>query len=142
MIFLLVCSAAVAVFIAVMNFDLWPAAMQPAAEPAPEAAAVETVTPPEVAPESPSEPAVVAQPETPQEPAVEPKTPVVPETRTWTDKSGKFSTEARCGGMAGDAVTLHRADGTTIKLKLDQLSEADREWIESRRKQSVTKPRP
>jgi hypothetical protein len=56
-----------------------------------------------------------------------------PDVRTWTDKSGSFSTDARFGGMANDVVTLHKADGSTVKIKVDQLSEADREWIESRR---------
>jgi SLA1 homology domain 1, SHD1 len=51
--------------------------------------------------------------------------------RHWTDKTGKFSTEARFGGMAGDAVILHKPDGATIKVQVDQLSDADKEWLEA-----------
>jgi hypothetical protein len=53
--------------------------------------------------------------------------------RTWTDATGEFSAEARFGGMTGTTVTLHRKDGTTIKIDVQQLSDTDRKWIESRR---------
>jgi DNA-directed RNA polymerase subunit RPC12/RpoP len=54
--------------------------------------------------------------------------------RHWADKSGKFSTEAKFGGLSGATVTLHKSDGTTIKVQFDQLSDADQKWIEGRRK--------
>jgi hypothetical protein len=54
-------------------------------------------------------------------------------TRVWHDKSGKFSTEARFGGMTNGVVTLHKPDGTTVKIGVNELSESDRKWIESRR---------
>jgi SLA1 Homology Domain 1 (SHD1) protein len=70
-------------------------------------------------------------------PAIVPNVPppaVDPNLRTWTDKSRTFSVVARFGGMAGTKVTLHKTDGTTIRIELDQLSQADRDWIESRRR--------
>ena len=139
-IFILVCCAIVAIFIFVMNVDTSPPSVANSApSPTQEAVTVETAaTPQEVTPESQPEPS----PETVQEPAIEPKQSPAPDTRIWTDKTGKFSTEARFGGVAGDSVTLHKSDGTTVKIRLDQLSQADQDWIEERRKHSVTKPRP
>lgn len=66
-----------------------------------------------------------------KEPAPQPK---ATDVRTWTDRKGKFSTEATFGGMSNGTVTLHKNDGKTITIKLDQLSAADRDWIEARRK--------
>jgi hypothetical protein len=55
-------------------------------------------------------------------------------TRRWSSHDGRFKTEARFGGMVGSTVTLHKSDGTTVKVQLDQLSDADKSWIRSRRK--------
>jgi hypothetical protein len=67
-------------------------------------------------------------------PAIADTKPVA-EVRMWSDKSGEFSAEATFGGVvAGTTVTLHKSDGTTVKVQLDQLSDSDREWIEQRRK--------
>ena len=139
-IFILVCCAIVALFIFVMNVDTSPPPVaDSASSPTQDVVTVETqATPQEMTPESQPETSPVPQPE----PAVEPKQSPAPDTRIWTDKTGKFSTEARFGGMAGDSVTLHKSDGTTVKIRLDQLSQADQDWIDERRKHSVTKPRP
>ncbi len=64
-----------------------------------------------------------------------PSMPVAePQIRNWTDKSGAFTVMARFGGMAGTTVTLHKTDGTTIKVQLDQLCQADQDWIAARRR--------
>lgn len=68
----------------------------------------------------------------PSEPT--PASPPLVDARIWSDRTGSFSTEARFGGMSGSTVTLHKLDGTTIKIQLDQLSESDKAWIESRRR--------
>lgn len=54
------------------------------------------------------------------------------ELRRWTDESGTFTVIAKFGGMAGETVTLHKIDGSSIALELGQLSEADQLWIQSR----------
>jgi DNA-directed RNA polymerase subunit RPC12/RpoP len=77
-------------------------------------------------------PTITSHAERPAPPVEEPKP--APEVRTWSDKSGKFSTEATFGGMAGSTVTLHKPDGAAIKIQLDQLSDSDKAWIEERRK--------
>lgn len=56
------------------------------------------------------------------------------EMRTWTDKTGKFTVVARFGGMVGTTVALRKADGTTIRIQLDQLCKADQDWIAARRR--------
>jgi hypothetical protein len=53
------------------------------------------------------------------------------ETRTWTDKTGKFSTEAEFVSVENGFVKLKKTNGKTIKLELEKLSQADREFIES-----------
>jgi hypothetical protein len=55
-------------------------------------------------------------------------------TRTWTDAAGKYSVVAEFSGMSSDVVLLRKADGKTIKIPLDKLSDADREWIDARLK--------
>jgi hypothetical protein len=139
-IFILLCCGAVAIFIFAMNHDWSP---PPVADSTPittpEAAPVEpAVTPQDLPPEPMPEPSPTVQPEL----AVDQKQSTATDIRTWTDKTGKFSTDASFGGMAGGSVTLHKADGTTIKIPLDQLSQSDQDWIAARRKNPVTKPRP
>ena len=42
------------------------------------------------------------------------------ETRTWKDKSGKFSIQAELVESDGTAVTLKKADGKVIKVPVDR----------------------
>ena len=62
-----------------------------------------------------------------------PKVPEKPPFREWSDVSGKFKLHARFAGTAFGKVTLEREDGTTTQIAIEKLSEADREWIQSRR---------
>ena len=48
--------------------------------------------------------------------------------RTWTDRSGKFSVEAKFVRIDGSFVILERRDGKTIKVPLDKLSKEDADW--------------
>ncbi len=54
--------------------------------------------------------------------------------RAWRDASGRFSVEARYGGIIGGKVILRKADGTRTQIPLDRLSEEDRAWIDARKK--------
>ena len=45
--------------------------------------------------------------------------------RTWTDVTGKHKTRAAFVALEGDEITLRREDGTTVKLPLARLSNAD-----------------
>ncbi|MGC3972098.1 MAG: SHD1 domain-containing protein [Pirellulales bacterium] len=47
--------------------------------------------------------------------------------RKWKDVTGKYETSARLVALEGDAVRLETADGKVLTLKLDQLSEHDRQ---------------
>jgi hypothetical protein len=139
-IFILLCCGAVAIFIVAMNAD-WspPPVADSSPAPTPEAAPVEpAVTSQDLPPEPGPEPSPVAQQEMP----IDQKQSTTTEIRTWTDKTGKFSTDASFGGMASGSVTLHKSDGTTIKIPFDQLSKADQDWIEGRRKNATAKRRP
>lgn len=49
--------------------------------------------------------------------------------RTWTDRSGKFSTRAELVGRDGDMIELRKDDGTLVKLALDRLSDADQTFL-------------
>lgn len=54
------------------------------------------------------------------------------ENRTWTDVTGSYTIEATFVRRSGDSVTLRRqADGGEVDLALDQLSEADRKYVDS-----------
>jgi hypothetical protein len=143
-IFLLLCCGAVAIFIFAMNVN-WssPPIAEPAPAPTTETVPVETAQTPEVPPEPVPEPsAPTPAPTAQQPPPADQKQSTAAEIRTWTDKTGNFSTDASFGGMAGGVVTLHKTDGTTTKIPIDQLSPADQDWIAARRKNPVTKPRP
>lgn len=50
------------------------------------------------------------------------------ESRTWTDKSGKFKVEATVKEVKKDAVVLIMSDGTEKTIPLSQLSEEDRNY--------------
>lgn len=52
------------------------------------------------------------------------------ETRTWTDRTGKFRIEAEFVGVEDGAVTLRKEDGEEIEVPLDKLSAADQRAVE------------
>ena len=49
--------------------------------------------------------------------------------RTWTDASGRFQIEAEMVEVKDGQMTLKKADGSTVTLPIDKLSEADRDYI-------------
>lgn len=49
--------------------------------------------------------------------------------RTWTSADGQYTVDAELSTIVGDAVELETADGRTIKVPLDQLSAADRDFV-------------
>jgi hypothetical protein len=142
--FILICCGGFVLFILYQNAESPPPPTPPEvtsdSTPAPEPTAVEpaatVVATPESTPEI--EQKLSSTTESAQEPA-QPLTPS-PEIRTWTDKTGSFSTEARFGGMIGTTVVLHKADGTTAKVQFDQLSDSDREWINAKRRREGLRP--
>jgi len=54
---------------------------------------------------------------------------VVAEERTWTDKTGKFKVAGELVKVEDGNAFLRRADGKEIKVPLDRLSDADREFV-------------
>jgi thiol-disulfide isomerase/thioredoxin len=57
--------------------------------------------------------------------------------RTWTDASGKFSVTAEYVEVKGGKVLLRNADGKEISVPLKKLSEADREFVATQKKQAA-----
>jgi peroxiredoxin len=57
-----------------------------------------------------------------------------PEYRDWTDATGKFHRTAKFRGTVGGVVKLELEDGGTVRIPLAKLSDADREYIQKRRK--------
>ena len=55
------------------------------------------------------------------------------EVRKWSDASGSFSIEASFAGLSNGMVRLKKTDGSEVNVPLEKLSEADREWISSRK---------
>lgn len=53
------------------------------------------------------------------------------ESRTWSDKSGRFKVEATYGGMNGEKVILAKSDGMKIEVELAKLSPEDRIYAEA-----------
>ena len=53
------------------------------------------------------------------------------EFRTWSDRSGKFHTEAVFIEVTEGKVSLKKRDGTTISVPLEKLSDADQEYVRS-----------
>lgn len=53
-----------------------------------------------------------------------------PAARKWRDKSGKFEMEAVLLEKTDKEVTLKKADGTTVTVPLDRLSDGDREFLQ------------
>jgi len=65
------------------------------------------------------------------------------EMRTWTDDSGTFKVEAELVDVQAGRVTLRKADGKTIEVRLDRLSATDRAAVEkSRNPFAETRPQP
>jgi len=52
--------------------------------------------------------------------------------RTWTDKTGRYTIEARFGGVIAGKVNLIRKDGSRIQVPLEMLSRRDVDWISER----------
>ena len=57
-------------------------------------------------------------------------TPVL--ARQWTDSTGKYKQEAELVDVDEHLVILKKADGHLVAVPLDKLSEADREYVQSR----------
>ena len=52
------------------------------------------------------------------------------ENRTWKDASGKFTLQAKFGGIIGGKVLLVKEDGSKVYLTREQLSEADNKHLD------------
>jgi hypothetical protein len=57
-----------------------------------------------------------------------------PKFRTWTDASRKQTLRAKFMSAAAGNVNLEKEDGTMVVLRIDQLSEEDREYLRQRRR--------
>ena len=55
--------------------------------------------------------------------------PAKQEARTWQSSDGKFKIKAKMLRVEGDKVRLEKANGKTLAVSIDQLSEADRSYI-------------
>lgn len=55
----------------------------------------------------------------------------VGDTRTWTDRSGKFKIEAQFGGMEGSNVVLIKEGGKKVQVPLEKLSDRDKGYVEA-----------
>jgi len=64
-----------------------------------------------------------------EEPPPEPEPEPEREYRTWTDKSGEHQTEAELVSFAMGTVKLRKPDGQEVELSIDQLSDADQQYI-------------
>ncbi len=62
------------------------------------------------------------------------------EVRTWKDKSGKFSIRAELVESDGTTVKLKKEDGTAISVRVDRLSDADRQFLVSQEKSAFGTP--
>ena len=49
---------------------------------------------------------------------------------TWSDKTGKFSVEARFERLDGETVVLVTTDGRHLKVPIDRLSDADAQYVQ------------
>jgi hypothetical protein len=52
--------------------------------------------------------------------------------REWTDQSGKFKVKAEFEAIEKDQVVLKKADGAQIRVSINRLSKADREYLRNR----------
>lgn len=62
--------------------------------------------------------------------------------RKWSDASGLFQVEAVFLKFEDDNILLKRSDGKEIRVPLDQLSEADREFAATLKQKATEKPEP
>ncbi len=60
--------------------------------------------------------------------------PASAEVRTWKDRTGKFSIQAELVEFDGTTAKLKKADGKTIQIAVDRLSEEDRRFLEAQAK--------
>jgi thiol-disulfide isomerase/thioredoxin len=58
------------------------------------------------------------------------------ETRTWTDKTGKFKITAELVAVQDGNVVLRQADGSQLTIPIKRLSPADRELVEGKAEHS------
>jgi peroxiredoxin len=59
-------------------------------------------------------------------------TALAAESRTWTDKTGKFTITAELVAVQGGNVVLRQSDGSQLTIPIKQLSLADRELVEGK----------
>lgn len=55
--------------------------------------------------------------------------PTLAEIRLWTSRNGEFQTEAKYNGYSGGKVSLHKLNGASIVVPLEQLCERDKEFV-------------
>ncbi len=60
---------------------------------------------------------------------IESQVGIVTESRSWTDKTGRFKIEAAFVGLENGSVELRRKDGRTVKVPLAKLSQADQDFV-------------
>lgn len=60
--------------------------------------------------------------------------------RTWKDASGKFEIQAAFAGQDAAGVRLKKADGKTIRVPLDKLSQADQQYVQELLKPAADAP--
>lgn len=51
------------------------------------------------------------------------------QVRTWTDVTGRFTTEAELAGFEDGIVRLKKSDGKIVSLPLEKLSKADQQYV-------------
>jgi hypothetical protein len=56
-----------------------------------------------------------------------------PPLRIWTDNTEEFTIEAEFAGLSGRSVKLKTASGRTVTVPLERLSDADQQYVRSRR---------
>ncbi len=62
--------------------------------------------------------------------------------RKWTDKTGKFSLEAKLIAVDQQRVQLQQQDGRVTDVPIDALSRADRRWLQANGKHFTKEPSP
>lgn len=63
-----------------------------------------------------------------------------PRSRTWTDITGKYTTEAELAGFDDVTVRLKKSNGSVVSVPIDKLSQSDRDYLSKNatRHRSVT----
>jgi hypothetical protein len=61
---------------------------------------------------------------------------IADEPRLWSDRSGKFSTQAEFIQLENGVVRLKKEDGSVIDVPLSKLSPADQRFVARNRKES------